>query len=86
MLIGICSDSHGRVDAIRRALAIFDREGVERGKALVGMGKEAVVLAIGYPPPHVTPSLDANRWVYWKNRFNRMAVIFADGRVTALQD
>jgi hypothetical protein len=72
--------------AERATLTGIDREGVAQGKALVGMRKQAVVLAIGYPPPHVTPSLDANRWFYWKNRFNRMAVIFVDGRVTALQD
>ena len=30
MLIGICSDSHGRAAALRQGLAIFDRAGVER--------------------------------------------------------
>ncbi len=70
----------------RDALEGVDREGVEKGKALPGMSKPAVVLAIGYPPRHVTPSLEADRWVYWRNRFNRIAVIFSDGRVRALQE
>jgi hypothetical protein len=30
MLIGICSDTHGQVATMRRALVIFDRLGVER--------------------------------------------------------
>jgi len=70
----------------RDALAGVDLEGVERGVARIGMTKEAVVLAIGYPPRHVTPSLDADRWVYWKNRFNRFVIHFSDGRVRSIQD
>jgi len=67
-------------------LAEIDRQGVTQGKALVGMSKPGVVLALGYPPRHVTPSLDADRWLYWLNRFNRMAVVFRDGRVTAIEN
>jgi hypothetical protein len=70
----------------RDTLAGVDLEGVERGVALVGMSKPALVLAIGYPPPHVTPSLDADRWVYWKNRFNRIAISFSEGQVRAIRD
>jgi hypothetical protein len=70
----------------RETLTGTDLEGVERGVALVGMSKEAVVLAIGYPPRHVTPSLDADRWVYWTNRFNRIAISFSDGQVRAIRE
>jgi hypothetical protein len=70
----------------RDTLAGVDLEGVERGVALVGMSKPALVLAIGYPPPHVTPSLDADRWLYWKNRFNRIAISFSEGQVRAIRD
>ena len=67
-------------------LSGVEKQGVAEGKALAGMSKPAVVLALGYPPPHVTPSLDADRWIYWRNRFNRMAVVFQDGRVTAIEE
>jgi hypothetical protein len=67
-------------------LPAVDRQGVEQGKALVGMSKRGVVLALGYPPRHVTPSLDADRWVYWRNRMNRIAVLFQDGRVSGVQN
>jgi hypothetical protein len=67
-------------------LPAIDRQGIEQGKALVGMGKRGVVLAMGYPPPHATPSLDADRWVYWTNRMNRIAVTFQDGRVSGVQN
>jgi hypothetical protein len=67
-------------------LPAIDRKGIEQGKALVGMSKRGVVLAMGYPPRHVTPSLDADRWVYWTNRMNRIAVTFQDGRVSGVQN
>jgi hypothetical protein len=67
-------------------LPAIDRQGIEQGKALVGMSKRGVVLAMGYPPKHVTPSLDADRWVYWTNRVNRVAVLFQDGRVSSVQN
>lgn len=68
------------------ALSASDRQGVEQGKALPGMSKAAVVFALGYPPPHATPSLDGNRWIYWTNRFNRIAVVFdANGRVSRVE-
>jgi hypothetical protein len=34
----------------------------------------------------VTPSLDADRWLYWKNRFNRIAISFSEGQVRAIRD
>ena len=68
------------------ALDKLDQEGVKQGKALPGMTKQGVVFALGYPPPHVTPSLDADRWIYWTNRFNRRAVVFERGRVLVVED
>ena len=68
------------------ALPTIDRQGIETGKPLVGMSKRGVELALGYPPRHVTPSLDADRWVYWTNRFNRIALLFHDGRVSAIEN
>lgn len=54
--------------------------------AKVGMTKGEVIKAIGYPPSHVTPSTDESTWVYWKNRFNRMKVVFENGKVSKLID
>lgn len=64
------------------AMSKVDQEGIEEGVAKVGMTKDGVILAIGYPPMHRTPSLEANRWLYWKNRFGRMRVEFEDGLVS----
>jgi hypothetical protein len=60
-----------------------DQLGISQGKALVGMSKQGVIYAIGYPPLGATPSTDVNNWKYWFNRFNTFAVTFnADGIVT----
>ncbi len=62
-----------------------DQEGVKQGTALVGMTKEGIKVALGYPATHKTPSLDANAWVYWKNRFATTTVSFdANGLVTSV--
>jgi outer membrane protein assembly factor BamE (lipoprotein component of BamABCDE complex) len=53
-----------------------DQEGIKQGKALVGMSKQGVIYAIGYPPVTRTPTLDANAWIYWFNRFNTFEVKF----------
>jgi hypothetical protein len=55
-----------------------DRKGISDGKAYVGMSKKGAMTALGYPAAHRTPSLDANTWVYWKNRFTTFAVQFND--------
>ena len=69
------------------ALPELDRRGIEQGKALPGMSKAGVAFAMGYPPRHVTPSLDARRWIYWTNRVNRIAVVFDEsGHVVAVEN
>lgn len=68
-------------------LSELDAKGVRQGEAFVGMSKRGVVLALGPPPRHVTPDLDSSRWVYWKNRFNRVLITFdAEGNVNEIRD
>ena len=68
-------------------LSEVDREGIEKGEAMVGMSKEGVRIALGFPARHETPSLDDDTWTYWRNRWARYNVIFdQDGEVTAIQD
>ena len=66
-------------------LAEVDRKGIEQGKALPGMTKEVVKIALGYPATHRTPSLDADTWVYWRNRFATFSVTFDNGRVIKIE-
>jgi hypothetical protein len=44
-----------------------------------------VLMSLGYPPTHRTPSLEAWAWTYWYNRWVTYQVNFgADGRVTSV--
>lgn len=63
-----------------------DQKGIKDGVASTGMTKNGVMMALGYPATHRTPSLESNTWVYWSNRFKTIAVTFDDkGVVTAIQ-
>ncbi len=65
-------------------LSALDRQGIREGKALIGMSKDGVILAIGYPPEHKTPSLDGDAWRYWTSRFGQMVVNFQNGHVVSI--
>lgn len=71
--------------AIVKQLSILDRQGIKKGKALLGMSKEGVKYALGYPPMRSTPTLKSNTWKYWESRFNTMLVKFQDGIVTEVK-
>ena len=69
------------------SLSTQDKKGVADGKAYQGMSREGVMVALGYPAAHRTPSLDSTTWVYWTNRFGTLAVDFgADGLVSGVRD
>ncbi|SMP46543.1 hypothetical protein SAMN06295888_10436 [Desulfonatronum zhilinae] len=64
-----------------------DRKGIKTGKVYTGMTKEGVLTALGYPAKHRTPSLESNTWIYWRNRFMTMGVVFdGNGRVVSITD
>ncbi len=66
-------------------LSDVDRQGIEAGKAMVGMSKQGVQIALGYPAKHRTPSLEDNHWTYWKGRHNTYVVEFdAGGKVASI--
>ncbi len=64
-----------------RSLPADEQKSVMAGEITEGMSKAAVLMAYGYPPSHKTPSLTADRWIYWENRFKTKIVNFSDGKV-----
>ena len=68
------------------ALSDADRAGIQQGQVFQGMSKQGVIIAIGYPPEHATPSLDSDQWSYWRNSHSRFVVHFVDGVVSGIQD
>lgn len=63
-----------------------ERDAIMAGRVIKGMSRKAVLAAIGYPPRHETPSLDANDWSYWSNRFNRFVVHFKNDKVDSIAE
>lgn len=67
-------------------LSDTDKKGIKDGIATAGMTKNGVMMALGYPATHKTPSPDSNRWIYWSNRFKTLAVNFDEnGIVTNIE-
>jgi len=63
-----------------------DKKGIADGKAYKGMTRKGVMIALGYPAVHKTPSLDSNTWTYWGNRFRTIGVDFNDqGKVATVR-
>ncbi len=62
------------------------QEAIKNGQIRLGMTKEEVLLAYGYPPAHATPSTDSNQWTYWKNRFNRVVLDFQGNKLKGIRD
>ena len=50
-----------------------------------GMRREEVLMALGYPPAHRTPSLEQLDWHYWQNRWHQFVVFFDGNRVDRIQ-
>jgi len=58
------------------ALTPLEKEGVRLGAVKKGMRKQAVILAVGYPPLRDTASLDLPVWRYWISRTRYFTVTF----------
>ena len=68
------------------ALSEIDQKGINSGKALVGMSKKGVRIALGYPAVHRTLSLENNSWIYWRNRFRTKVIEFdTEGNVKEIR-
>jgi hypothetical protein len=61
-----------------------EKQNVKNGTLALGMGKEAVLMAFGYPPGHRTPDLDHHIWTYWLARGERLVVYFRHDRIVSL--
>jgi len=61
-----------------------DMAGIKAGEVHEGMTKDGVILAIGYPPAHETPDLNADTWKYWTNHFGTFLVKFQKGYVSEI--
>jgi hypothetical protein len=64
----------------------LERSHIDSGTVANGMRKDAVLVAIGYPPVTETINLDSNLWIYWSSRFDKFNVHFKNGKVNKVED
>jgi hypothetical protein len=63
----------------RRKIANYPKpiwDAIREGRAIPGMTREQVLIAIGYPPTNMTPSVESNPWNYLASRTGRYEVHF----------
>ncbi|NOY70913.1 MAG: hypothetical protein GXP14_00830 [Gammaproteobacteria bacterium] len=63
----------------------MEQQNIRQGKVVIGMSKNAVVMAFGYPPEHRTSTRAADAWTYWRNRFVTNNVTFEEDRVVSFR-
>ena len=61
-----------------------ERQYILIGRVLSGMSKKGVILALGYPPVHKTPSLNNPIWHYWNSKLGTFTVQFLDDKTIEL--
>jgi hypothetical protein len=52
-------------------------EKIKTGTVEKGMRKQEVILAYGYPPPHRTPSIIEDTWIYFDSATHKKRVMFS---------
>ena len=65
----------------------IDKDGIYEGRVKPGMSREAVLIAIGYPPEFANRDdlMTDHDWTYWLSRFSKMVVSFGrDGLVSGI--
>lgn len=65
------------------SLSEIDRKGIRTGLPHKGMTREAIVYAMGRPPIHANPDLDAASYTYWINRFKRKVIDFNEAGIVS---
>ncbi len=58
------------------------RRMIEEGTVSVGMTRDQVLMALGYPPADRTPSLDAPTWRYWASHGDTFEISFEGDQVS----
>lgn len=54
------------------------RQAIEGARVAIGMTREQVLMAVGYPMSSENPNLDAELWRFWLSSFAEFQVVFDD--------
>jgi len=63
-----------------------EQRAIKSGGFEIGMSKDAIIVAMGFPPRHRTPTLELDQWRYWKNRWNTVLLSFENDRLISTMD
>jgi hypothetical protein len=79
--IVVKDDPRGRISSYPLGV----QEAIRQGKVMVGMTREQVIVAVGYPLTSENVSLDAPQWRMWRSSHGEYQLNFArDGRLTSV--
>lgn len=73
------------LQAQSRGIAAEVLRKLRAGQVEPGMTKAQVIKALGYPPAHRTPNLEADGWIYWVDHWNTFRIFFKDGKMLERQ-
>jgi len=80
------------IDGLRKKVADLselDRDGIYEGRPLLGMSREGILIAMGYPPEFANPQdiMAARDWRYWLSRYDKLKIGFnRQGKVASIVD
>lgn len=60
-----------------------DQKGIKAGLPYLGMTRQGIIYAMGRPPVHANPDLEAPSFTYWRNRFSRQIIHFDEQGVVS---
>jgi hypothetical protein len=70
-------------DELTQGMSEVEIKAIKEGVLLRGMSKKAVIVSVGVPPDHKTPSLEGNQWYFWKTRITNKLICFNSEGKTA---
>ena len=53
-----------------------EQKAIKYAQVVPGMSKKAVLISLGTPPAHVTPSTTMDEWKYWRTRWTTFYIDF----------
>ncbi len=59
-------------------------ENIRKGVVVKGMTKKEVIMTMGWPASHRTPSIEEVTWIYFLDKWKNLRVIFREGKVSNL--
>lgn len=85
-IVGVFERTFSKTKVDLSGFTDSERSAILQGGVAKGMSKKAVIVALGYPPKHKTPTLESDQWRYWNSRHGTFIVHFKDDKVIEIQD